>query len=205
LFRDRRAVAARGRLHLVAELPGLGDFEDVLTAAKVGDEDALRLLFRAYQPRLLRFLRALEPAAADDLAGDVWLAVAGGLRGFSGDEIGFRGWLFAIARHRLADHRRRAARRPQLALPADQLAGRASADDPAGDAVEGLAAQAAIDRIVSALPGEQAEVVLLRVVAGLPVDEVAELTGRSAGSVRVIQHRALKRLARVFASKVVTL
>jgi RNA polymerase sigma-70 factor (ECF subfamily) len=189
----------------VAELPALGGFEEVLAAAKVGDEDALRVVFRAYQPRLLRFLRALEPRVADDLASEVWLAVAGRLRSFDGDESGFRAWLFAIARKRLADHRRRAARRHQRTLPPDELADRAAGDDPAEAAVEDVAAQEAIDRIVATLPDEQAEVVLLRVVAGLPVEQVAELTGRSSGTVRVIQHRALKRLARVFATKVVTL
>jgi RNA polymerase sigma-70 factor, ECF subfamily len=39
-------------------------------------------------------------------------------------------------------------------------------------------------------------VVLLRVLGGYSAEEVAELTGRTPGSVRVIQHRALRRLAR---------
>jgi RNA polymerase sigma-70 factor (ECF subfamily) len=52
----------------------------------------------------------------------------------------------------------------------------------------------AIDRIAR-LPRPQAEVVLLRVVAGFSADEVAEMTGRSAGAVRVLQHRALRRMA----------
>ena len=59
----------------VTELPS-GGFAAVLARAGTGDQEALRSLFRAYQPRLLRFLRGLEPAAADDLAGEVWLGVA---------------------------------------------------------------------------------------------------------------------------------
>ena len=49
---------------------------------------------------------------------------------------------------------------------------------------------------VRQLPAAQAEVVLLRVLGGFSAEEVAEITGRSPGSVRVIQHRALRRLAR---------
>ena len=49
---------------------------------------------------------------------------------------------------------------------------------------------------VRQLPAVQAEVVLLRVLGGFSAEEVAEITGRSPGSVRVIQHRALRRLAR---------
>ena len=41
------------------------------------------------------------------------------------------------------------------------------------------------------LTPEQAEVVLLRIVGGLSVEEVATLTARSPGTVRVLQHRAL--------------
>ena len=41
---------------------------------------------------------------------------------------------------------------------------------------------------------DQAEVVLLRVIGGLSVEQVAEIMDRRPGSVRVLQHRALKRL-----------
>jgi RNA polymerase sigma-70 factor (ECF subfamily) len=39
-------------------------------------------------------------------------------------------------------------------------------------------------------------VVLLRVIGGLSVDEVAAIVGKRPATVRVIQHRALRRLAR---------
>ena len=54
------------------------------------------------------------------------------------------------------------------------------------------------------LSEEQAEVILLRVVADLPVAEVARITGRTAGAVRVMQHRALRKLAEIFSEEVVT-
>jgi RNA polymerase sigma-70 factor, ECF subfamily len=46
------------------------------------------------------------------------------------------------------------------------------------------------------LPRDQAEVVLLRVVAGLDVVQVATITGKRPDTVRVVAHRALRRLAR---------
>jgi RNA polymerase sigma-70 factor (ECF subfamily) len=45
-------------------------------------------------------------------------------------------------------------------------------------------------------PRDQAEVVLLRVVAGLDVAQVATITGKRPDTVRVVAHRALRRLAR---------
>jgi RNA polymerase sigma-70 factor (ECF subfamily) len=49
--------------------------------------------------------------------------------------------------------------------------------------------------LTSVLPAEQAEVLMLRVVGGLPVEEVARVVGKRPGTVRVLQHRALRRLA----------
>jgi len=64
-----------------------------------------------YHHRLLRYLRAAEPRLADDLAGEVWVAVATRVAAFDGDRVAFAAWLFTIARNRIADARRRGARR----------------------------------------------------------------------------------------------
>jgi RNA polymerase sigma-70 factor (ECF subfamily) len=179
-------------------------FESVLCAAQAGAEWAVDVLFREYQPALLRYLRACEPRAAEDLAGEVWLALAPKLAAFTGDEAGFRGWLFTVARRRLMGYRRQAAGRRTAPVPGEHFDGFAAADDPAAESVAALATQQAVDRLVAHLTADQAEVVLLRVVAGLPVDEVARITGRSAGAVRVMQHRALRKLAEAFSEEAVT-
>jgi RNA polymerase sigma-70 factor (ECF subfamily) len=189
----------------VPSAPPPAGVEAILARACAGEVAALQELFRAYQPRLLRFLRALEPRAADDLAGEVWLAIAERLPSFEGDDAAFRAWLFTIARNRLADHRRKAARRPRLvALHSVGDRAGSSDEDPADVAVEQLSAQEAVDRLVAELPPDQAEVVLLRVVGGLSVDQVATLTGRRPGTVRVMQHRALRRLVQSFSPEAVT-
>jgi len=71
-------------------------------------------------------------------------------------------------------------------------------DRPVVDEEPGEDVAAAVARI-KRLPAPQAEVVLLRVLGGYSAEEVADLTGRSPGSVRVIQHRALRRLAKELA------
>jgi RNA polymerase sigma-70 factor (ECF subfamily) len=48
--------------------------------------------------------------------------------------------------------------------------------------------------LVNRLPTQQAEVIMLRVVAGLDTEAVADLLGKTPGSVRVTAHRGLKRL-----------
>ena len=49
--------------------------------------------------------------------------------------------------------------------------------------------------LISTLPADQAEAVMLRTVAGLSVSAVSEIMGRPAGTVRVLCHRGLRRLA----------
>jgi RNA polymerase sigma-70 factor, ECF subfamily len=170
----------------------------LLAAAISGEQRALAEIFRAYQPRLLRYLRAQEPGMADDLDAEVWLAVARGLGRFTGDEAAFRGWLFTIARNRLIEHRRRTARRRTEPLPHDRLDGpveRGLGGDPAWLVLEQLGVQETVEMLVAGLAPDQAEAVLLRVLGAFDVTEVARIMGRSPGSVRVLCHRALKRLA----------
>ena len=173
----------------------------VLTAAAEGEHWALTALFRAYNPPLLRYLRAQVPGIADDLASDVWIGIARRLCDFVGDERGFRGWLFTVARNRVIEHRRKEARRHTEPVSHESFegpAGNGANGDPAELVVERLGAQQAVDALVAGLTPSQADAVLLRVVGGLDVAEVARIMGRPPSSVRVLCHRALQRLATQF-------
>ncbi len=169
-------------------------FAVLLADAQGGDEHAFGVLYRDLQPSVLRYLRVLAPEAAEDLAAETWLRVVGKLDRFRGAEPAFRAWVFLIARHRAIDWRRLAARRQTEPMPVEALVDQWAADDPAAYALEAISTQAAITLIAS-LPIDQAEVILLRVVAGLDVARVAELVGRRPGTVRVLAHRGLRRLA----------
>jgi RNA polymerase sigma-70 factor, ECF subfamily len=170
------------------------EFPAVLDAAAGGDEEAFGRLWHDLQPRLLRYFMVAAPAVAEDLASETWLGVVRGLGRFGGNEPAFRAWVFTIARHQVLDWRRRAARRPAQDQPVGDLAEQAAPDDPATTAVEGLSTRAAL-AVVATLPADQAEAVVLRVVAGLEVDRVAAIMGKRPGTVRVLTHRGLRRLA----------
>jgi RNA polymerase sigma-70 factor (ECF subfamily) len=188
LFDTRDVTAA---IHFLED----GSFEEVVAAARASEPWAAEVLFRDLQPRLLRFLRSVEPRAADDLAGEVWLAIARGLPAFRGDLAGFRAWVFSIARRRLADHRRTGARRATHPSANDTFEAVASPDRTDDTVLDRLSAQDATDLIAAVLPPDQAEVLLLRVLGDLDVAHVAEVLDRTPNWVRVTQHRALRRLA----------
>jgi RNA polymerase sigma-70 factor (ECF subfamily) len=169
-------------------------FAAVLAAAVGGDEDAFGMLWYDLQPRLLRYFRVVAPGAAEDLASETWLRIIGGIGRFQGSEPAFQAWVFTIARHQVLDWRRRAARKPTQDLPVTELAESLAPDDPAADAVEGASTRAAL-ALIATLPADQAEAIALRVVAELEVSRVAELMGKRPGTVRVLTHRGLRRLA----------
>jgi RNA polymerase sigma-70 factor, ECF subfamily len=184
---------------------GLGaQFECVLAAARTGSEWALAALYRDLHPPLLRYLQTQEAREAEDLASDVWLDVATGLERFQGDEASFRRWFFTIARRRLLDWRRRRDRRMTDPVPPSALVALEGPHDSEREALEAISTREALARIAT-LPPEEAEVVALRVLAGLDANDVSAITGRSPGAVRVMQHRALKRLADVLSRMLVTL
>lgn len=173
-----------------------GEFERLLIGARAGDEAAFTALWRGFNPALTRFLTTLaDRDDAADVASTVWLEVVRGLDRFTGDEAGFRAWLFTMARHRLIDLRRARRRRPQRASEHDEADQRpGSAPDPAA-VVEGELSTDAALGLIGSLPPDQAEVLLLRVIADLDVATVAAMIGKRPGTVRVLAHRGLRRLA----------
>jgi RNA polymerase sigma-70 factor, ECF subfamily len=162
--------------------------------AQNGDDEAFRMLFRAVQPLLLRYLRVLAGADAEDVASEAWVQIVRDLPTFKGDFDAFRGWAATIARHRAIDHHRSARRRPAAGVPVGELTGRASADDTATRAMEIMSTDAAIT-MIARLPPDQAEAVVLLVIMGLDGRSAARVLGKKPGAVRVAAHRGLRRLS----------
>jgi RNA polymerase sigma-70 factor (ECF subfamily) len=176
------------------------EFPAVLRDAQAGSQDAIARLYRDLNPPLLRFMRVRAGDATEDLAQDTWSSVARQLAGFTGTETSFRAWFFTIAHRRLVDHWRRAARQHDAPMPIEEIESKLGAALPD----DALSADAAVQALLAPLTDEQAEIVLLRVVAGLSVDDVAAIVGKRPGAVRVVQHRALRKLANHLGSDAVT-
>jgi RNA polymerase sigma-70 factor (ECF subfamily) len=178
-------------------------FESVLRAAQAGEDWAFEEMYRGLHAYVLRYLRLQAPREAEDLAADTWTSVALALERFSGDESAFRGWVFTIARRRVVDHIRRSSRRPGDYRPMAEGQDGPAPDDTESVAMAAIETENALARI-GRLPPDQAEIVLLRVLAGLSADQVGDIVGKPAGTVRVLQHRALKRLAQDLKAERVT-
>jgi RNA polymerase sigma-70 factor, ECF subfamily len=180
------------------------DFDHVLSAALQGDESALTVLYRSVYPRFVRYASAVAPQSAEDVAADAWIDVARGLHRFRGDEAAFRSWAFTIVRRRLLDLQRTRARRRTEPVAPHELADPRAVGDVEDEALASIGAAWAIRLITSSLSRDQADVVLLRVLGDLDVEQVASIMGKRPGAVRVLQHRALRRLAETLRREGVT-
>jgi len=178
-------------------------FDAVLGAARAGAAWAVGELYESLSPAVLGYLRSQEPGDAEDLASETWLNVAVGIGRFQGAEADFRRWVFAIARRRLIDFRRKRSRRATDPSPTDRIEAGLGTGDAEAEAMAEITTASSI-ALIRRLPPDQAEVVLLRVIGQFDTDEVAEITGKRPGTIRVLQHRALSRLARILSAEAVT-
>jgi RNA polymerase sigma-70 factor (ECF subfamily) len=188
----RSSASARSGAATEGDQP---DLSAAISRARRGDEGAFRLIYRATQPGLLRYVRLLVGDDAEDVASEAWLQIARDLASFRGDADDFRGWAATIARHRALDHLRRRNRRPRDDVPVEMVMTQLAApDDTSGSALEAVSTEAAL-RLIAGLPLDQAEAVLLRVVMGLDAKAAGRVLGKRAGAVRTASHRGLRRLA----------
>jgi len=160
----------------------------LVDAAQQGDRSAFAELYAAYTRMVHGILLARVPRAdVDDLAQDVFLQAMQRLRSLR-DAAAFGGWLAAIARHRAADHIRRAP--PMTELPEDLGSGGAYDQQSQQSQAEALAVLA----IIQSLPEAYRETLVLRLVEGMTGPEIAARTGLTPASVRVNLHRGMKQL-----------
>jgi RNA polymerase sigma factor (sigma-70 family) len=165
-----------------------GEFDAVLTAARMGAPWALERIYGALSPAVAGLFRAQGIDDPDDLTSEVFVGVLRKLAWFDGDATSFRSWVFTIAYRRLADERRRSARRP-ASLPL------AAAPDDVQAEVERSLATERVRALCDRLAPAQRDVLLLRVLGDLTVDQVARVIGRSRGAVKALQRRGYAAIA----------
>jgi RNA polymerase sigma-70 factor, ECF subfamily len=171
-------------------------------AVRRGDRDAIAEVYLAVAPGLRGYLRrrVSHGEVADDLVEQTFVELIEGCERFRGDGRALRAWLYRAARNNLYDWRKRAERRSDHELQGRHTASMEAdgADEPSRRFDEATL-DPALEAALLELTEDQREVLELRLVADLPVAEVALLTDRSPGAVKLVQHRALRRLASLLA------
>jgi RNA polymerase sigma factor (sigma-70 family) len=173
----------------------LQDDVDLVVQAK-RDPGAFATPYDRYVPAVYGYcFHQLESREiAEDATSLVFAKALAGLSSQRGSS--FRGWLFGIAHHVVADARKERHGDLPLEVAAEMW-------DPALSP-EGVALARETHRRLAAalahLTPEQRQVVELR-LAGLSSAEIGQALGRSRGAVDVAQHRAVLRLRGLLAGK----
>jgi RNA polymerase sigma-70 factor (ECF subfamily) len=161
-------------------------------------QDEVLFLFDACGPSVLRYVRSLgvEPAAAQDIAQEVFLALFHHVRlGRPRDNL--KGWLFKVAHNLALKHRQKMKRRESDFIVDIGLA--ALVVDPSLNPEQRLAEAQHHVRLRSvwhALPERDRQCLTLR-AEGLKYREIANVLGISLGLVAKSVSRSLARLADV--------
>ncbi|HEX9506549.1 MAG TPA: sigma-70 family RNA polymerase sigma factor [Acidimicrobiia bacterium] len=175
---------------------GCGDsFDDLLVEARAGSPSACQRLYTANAGRVYGYLRAHGSRDPEDLTSEVFLRVFTHFDEFVGDEIGFRGWIFTIARRLLIDAHRRDDRRPTTVEFNDEVPEAASAGDTESEALLRIEDED-VAEILAHLTPDQRDVIVLRIVADLPTEQVAHMLGRTTSTVKALQRRGIASLRR---------
>ena len=170
---------------------------DLVRGALDGLERAFQELVRRYERPvfsvILRLVR--DPSRAEELAQDAFVKAFLRLETYA-KEKKFSNWLLAIAHHTAIDEVRRGAVRttPFDEAPQDCLA--QSCDDETPYRItERHELATVLDEAVRHLRPDYAELITLKYEQDLTLEDVAEITGLPAGTIKSSLHRARKELA----------
>ena len=173
--------------------------DEFVAGVRRGDRDAIAAVYLEVAPALRGFLRRRVPhgEVADDLVEETFVELIEVGERFRGDGRSLRAWLYRAARNNLKDWAKRADRRSDHELTAEQAASVPAADGAVDERALAGVVDPALVAALQELTPEQREVIELRLVAELSLAQVAEITDRTVGAVKLLQHRAVRRLARL--------
>ncbi len=187
-------ILAKGNSALLMDLSD----QELIERAKTYDQTALHAIYEHYSLGIFRYIyyRIGDYEMAEDLRAEVFIKMLEGLGSFSYQGWSISAWLYRIAHDRVVDHLRRAKRRQQEPLDDHYI------DPAAGPDLVSLARldHAALREAIGKLTDDQAEVIILRFIQDLSLREVAQITGRTEGAIKALQHRALQALGRLLGS-----
>jgi RNA polymerase sigma-70 factor (ECF subfamily) len=166
----------------------------LLHRARSLDQDALAEIHDTYYVPLYRYIvmKVSDHETAEDLTSEVFTRLLSALRDRTAPSNTLRGWLFAVASRVVSDYYRKHYRAKQTELDENipNLA------DQPEQAVDMNLNNQALHEAVKKLTEDQQNIIALRFGFGMSIREAAATTGKSEGSVKMLQARAIANLAK---------
>ena len=174
---------------------GFSDLDDEVLALRVREDfDAFAELYRRYLHPLYRFVRSQvsDDATAEDVTAQVFFKALSSASTFR-NEGSYQAWLFRIAHNSILSWR---TSKSNGVIVLDQMPD--SVDPEPSPVAKAITDEEStlVRKKVLALPPAQREVVALRYLHDFSIEEIAGVTRRTRGAVRILLHRARSRLRR---------
>jgi RNA polymerase sigma-70 factor (ECF subfamily) len=167
----------------------------------IAGAEAVGELYDRYHESIFRYIwaRVSDYQLAEDLTGDVFTRMVTNLPRYRYTGTPFQAWLYRIARNLVIDNHRKASTRNELLL-GSEVNNRVDEQNPAQIAEDQIFIEEVIAMLKGLKPYKQ-DVIILRFIIGLSLKEVSKILGKTIGSVKVTQHRALKELRTIIELK----
>lgn len=167
---------------------------ELLGRARALDQAALAEIHDRYYDAIYRYVsfRVGDLQSAEDLTSEVFTRFLGALRERSAPRNTIRGWLYGAASRVIKEHYRRESRAKLTALDESLPS---QSEDPHRNVAEKMEYES-LRHAMKELTEEQQNVLALRFGYGLPIKDVAETMGKSEGSIKMLQVRAIASLNR---------
>ncbi len=158
-------------------------------------------LYQQYAPALFAYLlrNVSSREDAEDLLLDIFTAALEKLASAAIDEQRFPSWIWAVAHNKVVDYHRRTRVRAhqRLSKVEDSLYER---EDQAPEHIALRNEEyRKLHEVLQELPENQREIVRLRFGHGLSFGEIATIISKNESSVRMMLHRAIKLLRKLYA------
>lgn len=169
--------------------------ETLVERAAGGDTEAFGRLYDMYADRIYRhiYYRTSSVEDARDLTQEVFLKAWQALPKYKRTKTPFLGWLFTISHNRVIDYYRTKKDHAYLNNKIIMEDREKSPDK----LVEDQFTQQEVRRAILQLPEDQQQVILMSFIEGFEYNEIAAALNKSEGNIRVIVHRALKRMREI--------
>lgn len=165
----------------------------LLNRARSLEQEALTEIHERYYTPIYRYIsfRVSEPQTVEDLTSEVFLRLLSALRDRNAPQNTLKGWLYGVANNIVKEYYRQKKRANLAALDESISSNNQSLTQQLDSKLLGEK----LLMIIKDLTEEQQNVIALRFGFDMPIKEVAELMGKSEGSVKMLQARAIASLS----------
>ena len=168
------------------------DIDLLINGAVSGNADDFGRLYDLYMERVYRhiYYRVGNTRDAEDLTQQVFLRAWNAIGRYKKTATPFLAWLIRISHNLVIDFYRS---KKDMAYLDSELVSEDSDSNPERLAEEHFT-QHQLRKVILQLPDEQQQVILMSFIEGFTYVEIASSLGKSEGAIRVIVHRALKKM-----------